>query len=116
MGIESEQESTGGSGSGKLLTGVAERTYGAKALGFSSHARTGGMWFLGYPDGSIWKGIDPRLASAGKASELIPNPALRVYRGEFVFGNMHSSDGTRWNPLGAAFSVRACHCASDKMP
>ncbi len=91
-----------GLGDGALISGIYEKTITSRRIGFSSFAKMGSRWLVGYPDGRLWAGTN--LKEIPTAPPVKPNFNTRVkaYRGEFRFGNYHSSDGARWQLLGAA--------------
>jgi hypothetical protein len=69
-----------------------------KSLGFSSYARNGDRWLLGYPDGTLWTGT--RLEEAPRVTPQASTGLLQAFRDEFLAGDYHSPDGSRWQPLG----------------
>lgn len=69
-----------------------------KSLGFTSYARSGDLWLLGYPDGTLWTGT--RLEEAPLLKPRSHAGLLQAFRDEFLAGDYHSPDGSRWQPLG----------------
>lgn len=104
VALEDGGTSTGGAG-GNLFTGIHEKTFSKKAIGFTSYAKSGSRWIVGYPDGTVWSGTDIRKLPEARNAGNLMNPRLEKYRDEWVFGGFHSSDGGRWQRLGARFEL-----------
>ena len=90
----------GGSSTGYRFHGVFEKTITSKSIRFTCNAMSAGRWLIGYADGTLWSGT--------KLSEMPVPPwnsgasSATAWRDEFHAGNMQSSDGIRWQPLGAS--------------
>lgn len=88
-----------GSSSGYRFHGVFEKTMTSKSIRFTCNAMSAGRWLIGYADGTLWSGT--------KLSEMPVPPwnsgtsSATAWRDEFHAGNMQSSDGIRWQPIGA---------------
>ena len=89
-------------GSGELLSGVFEQSASARSIGFSCFAKSGDRWLVGYPDGKLWSGSDLTELPSLSYGNRTYCADLDAYHNEFVFGKFHSSDGAKWQLLGAA--------------
>lgn len=99
-GLEISTNTTG-IGTGQLRAGVFEKTPIVKSIGFSCYSKSGNRWLVGYPDGRLWSGTDLSELPVWR-QDFDPTPNLTAYESEFTFGKYHSSDGSRWQNLGAA--------------
>jgi hypothetical protein len=83
---------------GAMYSGFEMENLQAKYLQVSSYTRSNGRWILGYQDGSLWSGESLGDAPAGKGG--YGTGTLKAFNNEFLAGDWHSSDGSRWQALG----------------